>query len=54
MRTAWEIMRLAAHMRHGVVWMACGCNPLTLPLHVAAVEAFYGPRPFCRRTQDGY
>lgn len=41
---AVEAMRLAAHMRHGFLWAMCGCNPLTLPLHIWAVESFYGPR----------
>lgn len=27
--------------RHSAVWAACGCNPLTLPLHVAALATVY-------------
>lgn len=37
-------MRVAAHMRHGILWAMCGCNPLTLPAHIMMVEGFYGPR----------
>jgi hypothetical protein len=38
----WKAARGGAVIRHGVVWAAFGCNPLTLPLHIAAVAYVYG------------
>ena len=31
-----------AVLRHSVVWGMFGCNPATLPLHVAAIALVYG------------
>jgi hypothetical protein len=38
----WYTLRIAAVMRHGIVWAACGCNPMTWPLHMAMIRAVYG------------
>ena len=37
----WDILRIAAVIRHRVVWRMFGSNPLTWPLHKAMIEAVY-------------
>ena len=36
-----DLAHTGAVLRHGAVWGACGCNPLTLPLHLAAIAVVY-------------
>lgn len=36
------LMREAAYVRHFALWLSCGANPLTWPLHVAVITAVYG------------
>ena len=49
-----EDMRQAACagaiIRHGIVWTACGCNPLTLGIHAAAIATVYGGHDGGNRT----
>lgn len=42
MMTMWELMRQAAYVRHYTLWLACGANPATWPMHVAVITAVYG------------
>ncbi len=40
---AWHaLMRQAALMRHYWLWVACGRNPQTWPLHLTMIRAVYG------------
>jgi hypothetical protein len=41
-RCMWHLMRQAAIARHYAVWVACGRNRKTWPLHMAMIRAFYG------------
>jgi hypothetical protein len=37
-----QIACAGAIIRHGAVWAACGCNPLTIGIHAAAIAIVYG------------
>jgi hypothetical protein len=40
---ARRVLKAQAHARHMALWLSCGCNPMTFPLHILAVEMLYGP-----------
>jgi hypothetical protein len=37
----YPILISSALVRHSAVWIMCGCNPNTLPLHVAMLKYVY-------------
>lgn len=38
----WHMLRAAAIVRHRAVWRACGSDPDTWKLHMAAIRMVYG------------